>query len=239
MQCLGVWRSRQKCERARNGSGEAVALKRACSGCGEQRCKAHCRCGRSSSTGASGRKAPRAAALPASRPVPVLPVQQGPAATTEMLDIEEWHRRCHRDLLAAAKVDVASFIFDHAGVHQTLLQRLQGAVSGRKPLDLNVYVDAETLSDNVSRLQASRLKQLHKAGARVWLCTGTGRLGVYHVKGIVIDDRVLYTGSANITSKSLQNLEWCFRMVGPVVSEAVARLAGDRRSARHRLWAGR
>jgi phosphatidylserine/phosphatidylglycerophosphate/cardiolipin synthase-like enzyme len=132
---------------------------------------------------------------------------------------------------------VASFVFDHAAVHSVLLQRLRR--KSPQPFVLDVHVDAAMLRTQVSRLQKSRLKSLHSAGANVWLCTGQRGLGTYHVKGVVVDRRYLYAGSSNITAKSIDNQEWCFRMTGPVVDQVLSRLALDRSNRRHELWDGR
>ena len=52
----------------------------------------------------------------------------------------------------------------------------------------------------------------------------------------MINRRVLYTGSANFTSKSKRNSETVFRMTGPVVEQVLRQLAADR--ARWSEWGG-
>ena len=42
LECLGVFRSREKCRRARDKSGFAIVLNKRCKTCDEQRCKMHC-----------------------------------------------------------------------------------------------------------------------------------------------------------------------------------------------------
>ena len=68
------------------------------------------------------------------------------------------------------------------------------------------------------------------------MCRGVGRQGAYHGKAVVVDRRVLYTGNANITGKSVRNEEFCFKMVGPVVLQVLERLALHRH--KYPLWNG-
>ena len=42
---------------------------------------------------------------------------------------------------------------------------------------------------------------------------------------VVVDRRVLYTGSPNLTTKSTSNEEWAFKLVGPIVQQVLARIA--------------
>ena len=59
MRCLGERPSGRKCRRARNSSSTAVLLNKVCQHCGEQRCKAHCKCAGQGTENAKGRKAAR------------------------------------------------------------------------------------------------------------------------------------------------------------------------------------
>ena len=65
-------------------------------------------------------------------------------------------------------------------------------------------------------------------GCDVWLCSGPGRLGAYHVKEIIIDRRYLFTGSANLTCKSHQNRERLYKMTGSLVVQSLEDMAADR-----------
>ena len=49
--------------------------------------------------------------------------------------------------------------------------------------------------------------------------------------------RYFYSGSANLTEKSLANEEWCFKLAGPVVLEVLGKFAGYRQ--RGKLWNGK
>ena len=59
-------------------------------------------------------------------------------------------------------------------------------------------------------------------------------MGSFHAKGLVVDRRTLYTGSANVTNKSCENNEWCLRATGPVVKQVLQKLADYR--VRFPLW---
>lgn len=124
------------------------------------------------------------------------------------------------DIRASSQVELASYIYDDPTVQALLLKRLRG----QEPLKLNVYIDAEQFRGEVPRFQMPRLKALHTAGARVFICKGSGSQGAFHGKAVVVDKRYLYAGSANVTSKSHRNEEFCFRMTGDVVQQLLGRL---------------
>ena len=62
----------------------------------------------------------------------------------------------------------------------------------------------------------------------MYLCKGLERLGSYHAKEVIAVRRVLYTGSANLTTNSRSNRERVYKMTGRVVQEALLDLRGDR-----------
>lgn len=123
-------------------------------------------------------------------------------------------------------------MYDNAGIHDILLARLRG----RRALALNVYIDKEQLAGNVPKRQKARVTALRAAGAKVYACGGKDKGGAFHCKGVVVDRRFLYAGSANLTDKSLRNQEFCFKITGPAVLKVLEQLSADR--ARHRLWTG-
>ena len=55
--------------------------------------------------------------------------------------------------------------------------------------------------------------------------------GAHHGKAVVVGRRYLYTGSPNVTVKSEQNAEFCFKMTGPDVHQWMARLALQKQRA--------
>jgi hypothetical protein len=239
--CLGVQGTRKKCKNAKNGSGAPVALNRCCRVCDEQRCKAHCKCKRRDSAMAEGRHAPRGhtkerAQVEAAAPARAPGCQQS-APSLELLEVGDWYRRCCEDIDRAAKVEVASYVYDNPSVQAALVKRLMQ--KKRRPFELTVYVDAELHREGSTKMQKSRLRLLMEKGACIWLCRGRRGLGVYHCKGLVVDRRALYFGSANFTTKSGDNGEWCFRATGPVVGQVLQRLAQDRANPKHYEWDGR
>ena len=235
--CLGVFREPTKtCKRGRTGK-PVILAPRYCKVCGEQRCKAHCRCGRRSThTAHSGPRGGSAAAGPSRPSAPlvavVAPVGRASTQTWELLTTETWYRTFCKDVAGAGQVELGSYVYDNPTVQSALLKRL----GDRTAFELNLYVDSEQFSEGVPRLQESRLRQLHSAGARVYLCKGQARQGSYHIKAAVVDRRFLYIGSANFTKKSLANEELTFKLVGPDVLTVLQRMVQHRRTGK--LWNG-
>lgn len=234
--CLGVFRSTLKCARARDKSGLPIVLNKDCAHCGEQRCRAHCKCGRDESKKARGRSAPRghfgksacpAPALPASIPPPV---GRASVPSCTLLATGAWYTELGNALASASEVQLASYMYDNATVQSLLFKRLQG----RSDFQLDVYIDSEIFAGSNPRCQKPRLRALRSAGARIHICKGGGPQGSFHAKAVVIDRRYLYTGSANLTQKSHNNEELCFKVTGPAVLQVLARLAEQRQKGK--LW---
>ena len=133
---------------------------------------------------------------------------------------------------AASEVLAGSFLFDHGGLTDTLLRRLRG----HPPVSVTLLVDAEGLQQGTSRHQRSRLRALRDAGAAVYLCRGQGRRGRLHFKALVVDRRKVYTGSSNLTDKSVENDELHLQLVGEPVLSIIAQLL--RAQSRGTLWNG-
>jgi len=162
----------------------------------------------------------------------VAPVGRASPPVCELLETEAWYRDLCNTLKDAAEAELASYMYDNPAVQAVLLKRLRG----RTAFGLNVYVDSEKFSVGGPRLQKTRLKELHTAGAQVYICRGLRRQGAYHCKGAVADRRFLYSGNANFTNKSEDNEEFCFKMAGPVVRQVLEKLARHRQ--KHTLWNG-
>ena len=238
--CLGVFREPKKtCKRGR-GQKAVVLAPRHCKDCGEQRCKAHCRCGRRKDHkahsgprgGGASAEPSRPSAPPAAAVAVVAPVGRASTQTWELLETETWYRTFCKDVAGAGQVELGSYVYDNPAVQDALLKRLRG----RSAFELSLYVDSEKFFSGGPRLQKSRLKQLHSAGAQVYLCKGQGRQGSFHPKAGVVDRRFLYTGSANFTQQSLANEEFCFKLVGPDVLTVLGRMVRHRQTAK--LWNG-
>ena len=156
---------------------------------------------------------PAAVAAPVGRPA---------ALAVEVLGTRAWWDRLLREIRDAAEVALASYIVDHEALCELLLRRL----GGRDDFALAVLVDNETFLQRTAFYQRPRLERLRRAGAEIRLCRGPVQpYGSFHMKAIVLDRRVAFTGSANATQKSLQNTEVTMRLVGPPVA---AILAGSR-----------
>lgn len=124
------------------------------------------------------------------------------------------------DVKSASEVSVSSLVYDHPELTKVFLLKLQNHGN----FDLVLVVDKESFEAQPPHApqQKTRLRALQRAGAKVVLCSGTGRYGRMHGKALVCDRRVAYCGSANFTSKSVANEELCFRLVGPSVVDVFA-----------------
>ena len=132
----------------------------------------------------------------------------------------------------ADEVLVATFLFDHSGLTDLLLRRLRS----RSPCVVTILVDREGMAERTCRHQRPRLQELRAAGADVYLCRGPGRFGRLHLKALCGDRRTAFTGSANLTEKSLQNEEMHLKMVGPPVPSILEQILRAQR--RGDLWNG-
>jgi len=123
----------------------------------------------------------------------------------------------------ASTVEIASMIMDEP----TLCNALVGFLIGPGPFTCRVVVDKSCFAQKISRGQRPRLLELQRAGAQVRLASGHSgtdvygphaRGGVMHVKAVVLDAAVAYTGSANFTKASLTNRELVLRLEGAGVA---------------------
>lgn len=231
-ECKGVYRTSVACNLSRVRPGKPIVMSRACSKCGEWRCRSHCRCkrigeltGRSMARG-FGVKAARST-TPSSPSLSVAaPVGRPAALDAKLLDTETWYDQMIADISKGSEVELATYMYDNQRVHECLLARLRSRRS--RPFVANIYLDDKMQTSSFEtppKQQRSRVRELKSKGAKVYLCKGKGGLGAFHCKGVVVDRRVLYTGSPNITTKSAANEEWGFRLVGPIVQQALDRIA--------------
>ncbi len=179
LECLGVYRGREKCQRARDKSGLPVLVNQKCKTCGEQRCKAHCKCHRNKTVNCKGKSGPRGVSAvatpsvspppPAARPV-LAPVGRAPAPFCALVETGAWYRDFCNLVENATEVELASYMYDNTAVQGALLKRLRS----RTAFCLNVYVDTEKFASGGPVLQKARLRELRSAGASVYLCKGVG-----------------------------------------------------------------
>jgi hypothetical protein len=246
--CDGTWPDKQPCTVGKHG---AVQLRGKCKRCHEKRCRSHCRCARQGTL--IGRQCARPSAVakakPKAAPAPrvvranqalaaAAPLVGRPAAPrTDLLKKEEWWRRMLEEVNAATSVVVASLSFDHTGLYECFLRRLQG----RQPFTLRMLVDEESFNSKDTKQQHPRLRECaaFSQRTRVYLCRGEpgSRLGRFHAKALVVDGRSMFCGSSNYTNKSLQNFEFpLLRVAGPLVAEALQELSEAQ--GRGRQWHG-
>ena len=124
----------------------------------------------------------------------------------------------------ASEVLISVFQYDHPKVQEKLLFGL------RHGLRLDVVVDSQ--GSSTCRYMGARLKELRKAGGHVHersghnhraICgpSGAHLTGHLHHKIIVVDRRIGYVGSKNLTRSSETNRECVMKVKGPVVKELV------------------
>lgn len=215
---------------ARNGG--AISMRYPCSNCGQLRCRSHCQCvrdgillgaerGRPAPRAAARAKAkakaqPKAAAAPPAPPVlAAAPVGRAPALQAEVMDAAAWWASLLQTVRHASRVVVASYVYDHPRLTQTLLQRLGDSSS----FELVILVDKEMFEQRSAYYERPRLDSLRRAGAVIELCRGSGRLGSFHKKVLVADRRTAFLGSANFTLKSEDNDELLLLLRGPPVQD--------------------
>jgi len=152
--------------------------------------------------------------------------------TVQVLSNSAWWKRLLADVRGATEVLVGSYLFDNSALVAGLLKRLEGRV----PFALTVLVDKAGLTDETCRFQRPRLAALRAAGAEVRLCTGKPPYGIFHVKALVVDRKLAFTGNGNLTNKMTQNVELLMVLGGPPVADVLRLLERERESGR--LWDG-
>jgi phosphatidylserine/phosphatidylglycerophosphate/cardiolipin synthase-like enzyme len=144
----------------------------------------------------------------------------------------EWWRELVEAVRTAKEVELATYTFDDLDLFRALLAWF---TDGSK-FSLRINIDAEALKGTTPAEQRSRLSRLIRNGAMVYECKGSGRLGAYHVKELIVDRRRMFTGSANFASKSHSNRERAYTMTGANVTLALKDQAEER--AEGVLWSG-
>ena len=236
-----------KCTRSRDGLKKPIGLIKACEKCKEWRCKQHCACGRKGA--AVGWHAPRDAkkkvlktnlkqkhpkVAVVAKPVAVAPAELSVVGRPRSLGLgvfsdNNWRKEAFSEIKVASGVMVASLVVDDPDICNLLLSRLKS----REKFACEVYVDEDTYTKMRKQYphRRPRLLELQKHGASVFLCSGRayceefgvkGYRGHFHMKALVIDNKIAYCGSANATRNSRINAELVFRLVGPPVADVVA-----------------
>ena len=104
-------------------------------------------------------------------------------------------------------------------LNEVVLKQLRS----RRPFSCGVLVDKQAYDAKHSRYERVRLQGLKDLGATIYLCkgfSGVQEFGphalpcIFHIKALVLDGRVAYYGSANLTRSSRKNKELVTRVVG-------------------------
>eukprot|EP00973_Karenia_brevis_P091162 12406208-Karenia_brevis.AAC.1 len=237
--CLGDYYTGARCRLSKVRKGESCTVKAAgCPDCKLQRCKRHCKC--QGTPKATGQKAPRTqdpsqtsgpglqgpAEPPAAAAPLVSPAVGRPPSSpaVELLPGSSWLKRAMQEMQQAKSVVLASFTYDDLHLQNFLLKRL----AGNQPFKCVFLVDKSKFEDGLTRYMRPRLKELQKAGGEVFLCTGRQGRGIFHAKCIIVDNKTMFSGSANLTLASYKNFDMMFRVQGPVVLEVVKALTEAR-----------
>ena len=252
--CQGSLDPHAPCRLFRTQANQPKQIRGPCRFCHERRCRAHCKCARTSTlTGHQGsrdnpkagarakpmakaqaaRSPPPAPPAVAAEAFPLRPRGRPPETSVQVLTTVAWIGRLLEDAAAAGEILVASYTYDHASLTALLVRRL----GSRSPPDVVVMVDEEMFLARSCFRMRPRLNELRRLGAQVYLCRGTPPRGAFHTKAVCVDRRYLYAGSANLTDKALSaNVETVFRLTGAPVVDVLATLHGAR--ARAKLWGG-
>ena len=211
------------CTLARNGSGEPCQAPRKCKRCKERRCKSHCRCGRLKEFGKSYRARPRTGSTTGMKKAngkktstaqtATLPLSSGSANAPSAKTYAEgtWLDLLVKEPPSAHKALLCSYLYDDDALHAALLKRLKC----KDGFESTPALDRSAHYRGMSTTQAKKVKELRTSGAKVYLATGhdgtNGHTGIQHRKGTLLDDDVVWSGSANLSHASRVNRELVYR----------------------------
>jgi uncharacterized protein YlaI len=186
---------------------------------------------------AKARAAAKATAKARAGPVVILPLAPAPlgrpsAPSWNVLAVGDWYACLFASVRQAREVMVASCLFDHRQLTDLFVQRLRDS----RPFELSLIVDKEGFDERTCYHQRARLRALRNAGAHIWICRGCHSRGRMHMKAVVVDRRLNFSGGLNLTDKSMSNEELCYRMHGEQVAAVVHQFAEVR--IRGQLWDG-
>ena len=171
---------------------------------------------------------------PALAPAPPAPAPKPwgapPSDSCRRLKGEAWWTQMRMDMQKPKELEIGSYCIDEDSLFTALGDFLPDC-------KVNLYIDEEQFDDPKKTLQRTKVRKLHKRGAKVYVMKRLRRWGSYHCKLLIINRRVMYFGSSNFTNKSHDNRESTFRATGTVVEDRLEdatewRLAG-------KLWDGK
>ena len=244
--CLGSLRPKRPCALSRNGFGEPMHVRKECPRCGEQRCRTHCKCGRTGeahgrSAGRTGAPAGEAGPAKMRAVAPVLPLAQqhpvtAPPAKVDIYDEATWLPQAAKEVAGATSVLLSTTMYDARALHSALVQRLKRAPE----CEVHVIVDRGEHEAETCKAQKAMLSSLAAGGAKIWLGTGhsgrhrygpKGRAGYMHRKALVLHSRIAFVGGSNATESSHKNAELVCRIEGPSVQGDMGKVLAIRARA--------
>lgn len=227
------WRCKKHCRCGRRGTALGRHAARDPRPTPEAKAKAQPKAQAKAQPKAKAEAMPRAVSQPVPVPRAVASPSPAPASPRALAALRPsgfqtytqstWLQQCLADLEKASTVQIASMVMDEP----TLCKALVGFLRGPGTFSCRVVVDKSCFTQRNCRGQRPRLLELQQAGAQVRLATGHSGHDVYgphamggvmHVKAVVIDADVAYTGSANLTKASLTNRELVLRLQGAGVA---------------------
>ena len=148
-----------------------------------------------------------------------------------------WHEPSTlSELAASSSVVVSSYMFDEPAITDALLKKLRG----RSNFACDIFVDARAYDQKTCYHEGPRLRSLRDAGATIHLCIGksgkaeygpSGLPGAHHIKALILDRKIAYQGSANLTRAARTNNEIMHRFTGPPVETILLAVLGARNGA--------
>ena len=134
-----------------------------------------------------------------------------PSLGLEVFTDNSWLDHALQEMQDAKHVVLASYVYNNHKVQELLIKKL----NGRSNFDCIIAVDKSAYDKNTAPGEKTKLKELKDLGAVIHLCGGQRGSGIFHWKCIIIDAKIVFSGSANATQGCLNNWELVFRVVGP------------------------
>jgi phosphatidylserine/phosphatidylglycerophosphate/cardiolipin synthase-like enzyme len=228
-------------------SGHRATVKAAHEVCGEWKCRACCPCGQEGKLTGRARSRSARAAQASRSPVPAAPenvfvrsVGRPPAPSVALVPQGQFLPQLVSEVRTATTEIVAcSLSYDDRDLHRALLARARA----RPAVRVELFVDKQQLNSGRPTFERERLRELAAAGAVVWTVRGQSHSSLFgeggntvfghlHSKALVLDKKVAYAGSANLTRNSRCDEDVVFRFAGGrVVQDLYERITSYRSGA--------
>ena len=112
-------------------------------------------------------------------------------------------------------------LYDHPEIHRAIVGRLGRKLVKGRGLVARIIVDAMHHARRTCEYQQERLEMLVERRTQVLLGDGEREYGILQTKIVILDERMVYLGSANVTLGSTNNREGLVRLVGGTVVQEV------------------